>query len=112
MYVRSARFEGSDPSSMESEITRMRSDMGSMMQAEPEAATSRLSELIRRFDVFADRKNGVVIVNMYCDSEADAREVDTILDGMSPQSSDTGHRVSHDVFEVALDQELHMRKAA
>jgi len=51
-----------------------------------------------------DRHNGNVAVCVYCETRDDAREADSILEGMTPANKGWGKRVSAEIYEVAMDE--------
>jgi len=55
-------------------------------------------------EMLVDRVQGSAVILLYCDSQAGAREVDRIMDGMWPQREGWGNRVSSDVYELVLDE--------
>jgi hypothetical protein len=63
-----------------------------------------LTDRVGRLELVVDRGRGFVAVLVYCDSEADAREIDRLMGGMSPQREGWGKRVSSDLYEVVLDE--------
>jgi hypothetical protein len=105
MYARIARFEGASPEIMEREVDRLRQDIAAAKAGTPttDSAPTALSRLIDRVLVLADHDNGVSTVIVFCDTQDKLREVDGILNAMSPESGE-GRRVSRDLCEVALDE--------
>ena len=51
-------------------------------------------------------------VLVYAETEEQAREIDRIMDGMSPSSGEWGERVSAEVYEVYLDEASGLAQAA
>ena len=49
---------------------------------------------------------------VYAETEEQAREIDRIMDGMSPSTDGWGHRVSAEVLEVFLDEAPGLARAA
>ena len=62
--------------------------------------------------MLVDRERGAVAVLVYADTEEQAREIDRIMDGMSPSSDEWGRRVSAEVYEVYLDEAPGLARAA
>lgn len=113
MYVRSARFEGGDNAAIDAEIALLHDSIaGSAGRGETSEIPPRLAELARRIEVLVDRERGSVSMSVHFDSEADAREGDAIMRAMSPTNEGWGKRVSADIYEVALDVPVSLRKAA
>jgi len=105
MYVRIARFEGGTADDIVAEAEEIRrgvaaAGLGEMNQYFPQ----ELSDRVGRMEMLVDRGQGSAVILLYCDSEADAREVDRIMDGMSPPRAGWGKRVSSDVYELVLDE--------
>ena len=105
MYVRIARFEGGNADDIVAEAEQIRRGIAAAGRGEndqyfPKGLTDRVGHL----ELVVDRGQGSVAVLIFCDSEADAREVDRIMDGMSPQRGGWGTRVSSDLYEVVLDE--------
>lgn len=113
MYVRTARFEGGDLEAIDAEIALLhKSIAGWARHGAEKEIPSRLAELAHRIEVMVDRQRGSITMSVHCDSEEDAREADAILRSMSPTNEGWGKRVSADVYEVALDVPVNLRKAA
>jgi hypothetical protein len=104
MYVRIARFEGGDPDEIDAEGALMRDAIDALREGgSTTELPARLAEVTSRLEMLVDRHNGAVAVCAYCETAADAREADAILAGMSPTNKGWGHRVSSDIYEVAMD---------
>jgi hypothetical protein len=116
MYARVTRFEGGDPATLKQELDEMRTQMESGLTDEAidqmtEQAkgkfgrdeVARLLGSIKRTIVLADSENGTSAMVLFCDTEEDARGVDTLFDAMSPGEGG-GKRQSADVYEVAIDK--------
>ena len=113
MFVRIARFEGGTTAQIEEEGARIRRDLEAARRGDegPEIP-SELALLASRFEMLIDRGRGSVAVLVYADTEEQAREIDRIMDGMSPSSGQWGHRVSAEVYEVYLDEAPGLAQAA
>ena len=113
MYVRIARFEGGKAADIEEEGSRILRDIEAARRGEPgPELPSELVLLSRRIELLADRERGVATVLVYTETEAQAREVDRIMDAMSPSTSGWGHRVANEVLEVVLDEAPGLARAA
>jgi hypothetical protein len=113
MYVRSARFEGGDIGAIDAEIALVHDSIaGSAGRGETSEIPPRLAELARRIEVLVDRERGSVTMSVHFDSQEDAREADAIMRAMSPTKEGWGKRVSAEIYEVALDVPVGLRKAA
>jgi hypothetical protein len=111
MFARIARFEGG--SDIDTDISEMSGDVEALKRGETGGyMPEELQGLVRKVEVLADRQTGRSAVIIYFDSEADLREGDRILDGMSPRSSGWGRRVSADTYEVIVGGERSPRAAA
>ena len=112
MFVRIARFEGGTTAQIEEEGARIRRDLETARRGEsaPEVP-SELALLASRFEMLVDRERGAVAVLVYAETEEQVREIDRIMDEMSP-SSGLGKRVSAEVFEVFLDEAPGLAQAA
>jgi hypothetical protein len=113
MYVRIARFEGGTAAQIEEEGSRIRRDLEAAGRGEegPEMP-SELTLLAQRIELLVDRERGAATMLVYTETEEQAREVDRIMDGMSPSTSGWGHRVSNEVLEVYLDEAPGLARAA
>jgi hypothetical protein len=114
MYVRIARFEGGTAVEIDTEGERIRRDFEAARRGDTTTGEvpSALTRLVERVEMLVDRERGSVAVCVYCDSEEKLREVDRIMDEMSPTSGGWGHRVSSDLYEVAFDETTSERRAA
>jgi hypothetical protein len=113
MFIRLARFEGGSYDDIIAESEEIRRDLDAFRRGEGSKYFSKeLVDHVRRMEMLVDRERGSVALLLYCESEADAREIDRIMDGMSPQREGWGRRVSRDVYELALDETLGVRRAA
>jgi hypothetical protein len=103
MYVRIARFEGTDPSRIDEQIAELRQAIeGSRSgNAPPEAQV--LMETVQRFVQLVDRETGATIGMAYCRTEDDLRRADEALNAMSPGEGG-GRRTGVELYEVALDE--------
>ena len=94
MFVRIARFEGGTAAQIEEEGSRIRRDLEAARSGEPgPEIPSELALLARRIEMLVDRERGAVVVLIYAETEAQAREIDRIMDQMSPSSAGWGRRV-------------------
>jgi hypothetical protein len=98
MFVRIARFEGGDTSSVDESIARVRSMMD-------EGSTPPGLEGARRSMMLVDRKTGSGLGLTFFDTEDDLRRGDEALNEMSPPAGTTGRRTSVETYEVAIDRE-------
>ncbi len=113
MYVRIARFEGGTIAQIEEEGARIRRDIEAARRGEPgPEVPSELALLASRFEMLVDRDRGAVAVLVYAETEDQVREIDRIMDGMSPSSGGWGKRVSAELFEVFFDEAPGLAQAA
>ena len=113
MFVRLVRFEGGSYDDIVAEGEEISRGLDAVRRGESSKYFSKdFTDRVRRVEVAVDRQKGSVAILAYCDSEEDAREVDRIMDGMSPQRQGWGGRVSRDVYEVLLDESVGLRRAA
>ncbi|HTX70036.1 MAG TPA: hypothetical protein VMH50_12975 [Thermoleophilia bacterium] len=113
MYVRIARFEGGTAAHIEEEGSRIRRDIEAARRGEPGPELPReLTLLAQRIEMLVDRERGAATVLVYAETEEQAREIDRIMDGMSPTTEGWGHRVSNEVLEVFLDESPSLARAA
>lgn len=98
MFVRIARFEGSDPSQVDESIERVRA----MMEDGP---TPPSLERARRSMMLVDRRTGTGLGVTFFDTEDDLRAGDQALNDMSRPAGATGARTSVELYEVAIDKE-------
>jgi hypothetical protein len=113
MYVRIARFEGGTTAQIEEEGTRIRRDIEAARSGElgPEMP-GELALLVQRIEMLVDRERGAATVLVYAETEEQAREIDRLMDGMSPTSEGWGRRVSAEVLEVFFDEAPGLARAA
>ncbi len=105
MYVRIARFEGGTADDIVAEAEEIRRGIAAAGRGENDQYFPReLTDRVGRLELVVDRGQGSVAVLIYCHSEADAREIDRIMGGMSPQRGGWGKRVSSDLYEVVLEE--------
>ena len=100
MYVRIARFEGSDidwDERIEAVGKRIRGGGEGTPMAEVRGAIKRAMMLV-------DRENSRGASVVFCDSEEDMRRVDQAMDQMTPLDS-RGSRTGVEVYEVAVDEQ-------
>ncbi|HJW76098.1 MAG TPA: hypothetical protein VJ787_10580 [Thermoleophilia bacterium] len=112
MYARVARFEGGKAAGIESESAKIRKEIEAFRRGEKGSYAPELGRYVSRFEVLADRKDGRVAFVVYCETESDLREVDRIMDSMSPSNPDWGKRVSVETYEVFLDESTSLRRVA
>jgi len=105
MYVRIARFEGGDMEEIEAEGALLRDGIAAWKRGDTtKEIPARLAEIVSRVEMLVDRHRGSVALCVYCDSEDEVHEADSILSAMSPTNKGWGERVSADIYEVALDE--------
>jgi hypothetical protein len=113
MFVRIARFEGGTTAQIEQEAERIRRDLGSSRGAEAGSEIpDELARLTRRVELLIDRDRGSVAMLVYAQTEDQIRDIDRIMDDMSPTSSEWGRRVSVEMYEVYLDESPQLAQAA
>ena len=98
MFVRIARFEGSDSSQVDESIERVRA----MMEDGP---TPPGLEQARRSMMLVDRRTGTGLGVTFFDTEEELRAGDQALNDMSRPAGATGERTSVELYEVAIDKE-------
>jgi len=104
MYARIARFEAGSPDVIEAEIGRLRRDIEALKAGrETDSTLARLGRLSDRVVMLADRSAGKAATIIFCKTEDQLREVDLIMQGMSPQTGE-GRRASYDLYEVVIDE--------
>jgi hypothetical protein len=112
MYVRIARFEGGDPSAIDSVVSDVKQDIESNRETvagggRPEGwSDTRLegTKAIRRVLMLVDRQTGNGAGVVFCDSEEDLRKADAMLNELSPQGP--ARRTGVEMYEVALDEKM------
>ena len=105
MYVRVSRFEGGTAAEIEQEIARIQRDLGPAVAGESRGEIpEELARLASRFEMLLDRDRGAVAVLVYAKDEQRIREIDRIMNDMSPTSDEWGRRVSVDLYQVYLDE--------
>jgi hypothetical protein len=112
MFVRIARFEGGNTAQIEEEGARIRRDLEARRGEGGPEIPSELALLASRFEMLVDRERGAAAVLVYAETEEQARQIDRIMDGMSPSSGEWGRRVSAEVYEVYLDEAPGLARAA
>ena len=113
MFVRIARFEGGSAAQIEEEGARIRRDLEVARRGdESPEIPSELALLASRFEMLIDRERGAVAVLVYAETEEQARQIDRVMDGMSPSADEWGKRVSAEVYEVYLDEAPGLAQAA
>jgi hypothetical protein len=113
MYVRMARFEGGRGDEIDAQIDSIQNDLDAVGRGESSRfLPMQAIELIERMEMLVDRQRGAVSMLLYCRDEDGARELDRIMDGIQPQKEGWGRRVSADVYDLALTEEIGARRAA
>ena len=107
MYVRAARFEGIDTSSIDEDMQKYR-EMVRMEEA-PEGMSEEtfttLRSGVKRVMSLVDREAGASLDLVFTDTAEDAQRVHEALDAMSPPEG-AGRRTSVQTFELMLDEQL------
>lgn len=101
MWVRVARFEGGTREGLEAEMARSKQSLA-------DAGTGGLPpglEGVTRVLEAINRDDGTGVALVFCETEEELRRVDQALNEMSP-SSESGRRVSADMYEVMHDEDL------
>jgi hypothetical protein len=104
MYARIARFEGGTIDAILAEAEDVRSGFAAGSGEKNQYFPKELTDRVGHMEMLVDRERGSIAILLYCDSLADVREVDRIMDGMAPQREGWGKRVSSDVYEVVVDE--------
>ena len=113
MYVRIARFEGGNATQIEEEGGRIRRGLDAARRGESGSdVPSELALLASRLEMVVDRARGTTAVLVYAETEDQVREIDRIMNAMSPSSDGWGKRVSSEVYEVFVDEAPGIAKAA
>ena len=113
MYVRIARFEGGNTAQIEEEGARIRRGLDAARRGESGSdVPGELALLASRLEMVVDRDRGAGAVLVYAETEEQIREIDRIMDGMSPSSDGWGRRVSAEVYEVYVDEAPGLAQAA
>lgn len=94
MYVRIARFEGSEPGETDQSIDRVRQEM----QGPPPPGL----EGAKRVMMLVDRESGRGAGVTFFETEEDMRRGDEALNAMTPGAG--VRRASVEMYEVAIDQ--------
>ena len=105
MYARISRFEGGSADVVRAEFDKVRRDVESLKSGKASGEAGRLGDLVDRLVMLADDGSGHSAVIAFCETQDQVREVDRIMESMSP-ASDQGHRVSVDLYEVVVDESL------
>ena len=111
MYARVVRFEGGDPAALDKETEAIGRDIDAAKRGEPGTHSEELVKTVSRMVALVDHKSGSSAMIIFCDTKEDLLRVDRTFDAMTP-STDTGRRVSVDLYEVALDETIARAKAA
>jgi hypothetical protein len=107
MYARIARFEGGEPSRIDSQVAEIEMQMqsaksGGLPADAPEGAQV-LMEAISRFMHFVDRETGTSVGIAFCDTEEKMQRAHAALNAMSPEEG-SGRRTSAEIFELVIDE--------
>jgi hypothetical protein len=108
MYVRMARFEGIDVSTLDEDYEHFRRMVRGEQQAPdwmPAETIETLRSRVRRVMSLVDREGAVTIDLTFTDNEEDARLVHEALDSLSPPDG-AGRRASVQTYELAVDEQL------
>jgi hypothetical protein len=112
MYARLVRFEGAEPTVLETQLEEMRQQIQSGMSGETQSDTTgqldqdqmeSLRKLIKGVLVMADRDKGSSAMVAFTETEDEMRQLDEMFNQMSPGEGG-GKRQSVDIYEVAIDQ--------
>jgi hypothetical protein len=110
VYVRIARFEGSEVPAMEQTTAAVQNETEATRElvasgGRPEGwSDTRLegSKAISRVLILGDRSTGNGANIVFCESEDDLRKADAMLNEMSPEGPT--RRTSVELYEVLLDE--------
>jgi hypothetical protein len=111
MYIRIARFEGSDPSRIDAFADEMRRQIDGMRRGEappagmPADSAAVLRDHVTRVVDAADRETGRGLSMVFTETAEGARRVDEALDAMSPGEGG-GRRTSAEIYEVLVDETM------
>jgi hypothetical protein len=104
MYARVARFEGASFDELEREAQDVRGGIEAMRQGNPPPdVPQELAEVVSRVLMLADRELSRSAFVVFCETEADLRRADALLEGMSPTNPGM-RRVAVERYEVLLDE--------
>jgi hypothetical protein len=113
MFVRIARFEGGTAAQIEQEGARIQRDLAPAGGGESAGEIpSELTRIASRVEMLVDRERGAVAMLVYAENEQRIKEIDRIMNEMSPSSSEWGSRVSVDIYQVFLDEAPEVAQAA
>ena len=110
MFVRFARFEGSDAGTRDARFGRLRESIEAVKAGEvpegmpPEAAEILRGSVVRILSV-VDPRDGAEGNAVFCATAEDLERVDGVLNAMSPPGGD-GHRTDLAHYEVVFDVEM------
>jgi hypothetical protein len=110
MYVRIARFEGTDPERIDAFADELRRQLDGMRRGEeaegiPAGSAAALRNHVTRVLDAADRETGKGLSMVFTETEEGARRVDQALDAMSPGEGG-GRRTSAEIYEVLVDETM------
>jgi hypothetical protein len=107
MYVRAARFEGVDTTTIDRDIEEFRQMVHRQTAPEgmAEADFETLRSGVKRVMSLVDRDAGTSLDLVFTDTADDARRVHEVLDGMSPPEG-AGRRTSVQTYELLLDEQV------
>lgn len=111
MFVRFARFEGTDPATRDDRVEQMRQGIESVKAGNPpEGMPAEAGEVLRssvvRVLTVVDHRDGTEGSAVFCATEEDLQRVDQVLGAMSPPSGGDGRRVDVAHYEVLMDVEV------
>ena len=108
MYVRIARFEGLDTSSIDAQMDEIRGRVAEGRQridsGEAEGPEADGMRALKRAMVCVDRTTGHSASLTFADSEEDIMKVHVWMNAMSPAAGG-GERASVEVYEVLIDEQ-------
>ncbi len=112
MFLRIARFEGVDPTTIDTQVAELRKQLGVARAGRvppgiPTEAADGLRGVTRVMEI-ADRDAGATAGLVFCKTEDDLRRADAALDRLSPGEG-AGRRTSVEMFEVVLDEPMASR---
>ena len=107
MYVRAARFEGIDTTSIDRDIEAYRKMVRAQETPEgmSEETFSTLRSSVKRVMSLVDREQGASLDLVFTETADDAQRVHEALDAMSPPEG-AGRRTSVQMYELMLDEQL------
>jgi hypothetical protein len=94
MYARVAKWEGADADALRASADEINANSG---QGPPPGVPAK------KFLMLIDPEGGKSLSIVLFDTEDDLKQGDETLNGMNPQRTDTGKRVSVETYEVGAD---------